>query len=306
MFDLGSLDTLSSKDLLKLTHVFVSHTHMDHFIGFDSILRIFLGREKKLHLFGPPDFFQQVEGKLRGYTWNLVDEYPNDLKLRISEVHSENIYTKEYLCREQFSVGIEKEVESFSKVILKEPSFRVEAALLDHKIPCLGFSLIENFYVNIMKDRLMELNLEVGSWINRFKAALYDNQDPETVFPITFKGKGNTAKKIEFKLGDLKDNIALISPGQKITYISDVIGSHENQKKILDLAKDSDHLFIEAAFLDRDKGTARKKYHLTAREAGELARQARAKRFTIFHFSPRYSGIFEEIRKEAMEAFLNL
>ena len=75
MFDLGDLSPLSSGDILKVTHVFVTHTHMDHFIGFDTMLRLFLGREKTLCLFGPPNFFKHVEGKLAGYTWNLVDEF---------------------------------------------------------------------------------------------------------------------------------------------------------------------------------------------------------------------------------------
>ncbi len=55
LFDLGDVGALSPKDLLKISHVFVSHTHMDHFIGFDQLLRILLGREKELHLFGQFD-----------------------------------------------------------------------------------------------------------------------------------------------------------------------------------------------------------------------------------------------------------
>ena len=48
VFDLGDINDLSAKDILKITHGFVSHTHMDHFIGFDRMLRLFLGRDKKL------------------------------------------------------------------------------------------------------------------------------------------------------------------------------------------------------------------------------------------------------------------
>jgi ribonuclease Z len=82
-----------------------------------------------------------------------------------------------------------------------------------------------------------------------------------------------------------------------------VINSPENRLKILKLALGADHLFIEAAFLDRDRDSARKKHHLTAREAGEIAGNAGVKRFTLFHFSPRYSHEVEEIQKEAVEAF---
>ncbi len=64
LFDLGDILSLTPREILKISHVFVTHTHMDHFIGFDRILRLALGREKDLHLYGPPEFFKNVEGKL--------------------------------------------------------------------------------------------------------------------------------------------------------------------------------------------------------------------------------------------------
>ena len=71
---------------------------------------------------------------------------------------------------------------------------------------------------------------------------------------------------------------------------------------MINLANKADYLFIEAAFLDRDKEIAQKKFHLTAREAGELARMSDVKHYTLFHFSPRYTDMAEEIEKEAREA----
>ena len=81
LFDLGDVSLLPSRKLLKVTHVFISHTHLDHFIGFDHLLRVCLGREKTLFFYGPPQFIDQVESKLRAYTWNLVENYPNNLLL---------------------------------------------------------------------------------------------------------------------------------------------------------------------------------------------------------------------------------
>src|SRR5215217_2969029 len=76
LFDLGHNDALGPTRLLRATDIFISHTHMDHFIGFDRVLRIALGRGKTLRLYGPPGLIGNVAGKLRGYTWNLVDGYP--------------------------------------------------------------------------------------------------------------------------------------------------------------------------------------------------------------------------------------
>ncbi len=45
IFDLGDTLPLSARDLLKISHAFITHTHIDHFIGFDRILGILLGRD---------------------------------------------------------------------------------------------------------------------------------------------------------------------------------------------------------------------------------------------------------------------
>jgi ribonuclease Z len=303
LFDLGELTSLTAKDLLKIDHVFVTHTHMDHFIGFDTLLRLFLGREKVLHLYGPPGFFNQVEGRLSGYTWNLVKEYDYNFVLKVVEVHEDHLLARTYACRKGF---IPEEIvqEPFSGVLLKTPSFYIEAALLDHRIPCLGLSLVENFYINIIKEGLRRLGLEIGPWINEFKKALYDETDLTAPFSVIWKKKGQREIKRSFILGDLVKEIALVSPGQKITYVTDVISNPENRVKILSLAKGAEHLFIEAAFMDGDNDTAKKKYHLTAKEAGEIAGEAGVKRFTLFHYSPRYNHMVEEIQREAMDAFL--
>jgi ribonuclease Z len=303
LFDLGDLHALSSRDLLKVTHVFVTHTHMDHFVGFDTLLRIFLGREKEIHLFGPSEFLSHVEGKLAGYTWNLVSEYPNNFELRVTEIQEERMLTRTYSCQERFQSERPPEVAPFSGILLKEPSFHVEGLLLDHRTPCLGLSLVENFYVNINKEALRKMDLSVGPWLTRFKNALYEKRDLNSEFIVTWEEGGKRIREKVFVLGELADQIGKVSPGQKIAYITDIIGSPENYKKVVQLAEGADHLFIEAAFLDRDSETAHKKYHLTAKEAGELAKKAGVKEFTLFHFSPRYNHQEAEIQKEALEAF---
>src|SRR5690349_1457644 len=89
LFDLGCNDGLGPTRLLRANEIFISHTHMDHFIGFDAVLRVALGRGKTLKLFGPPGLIDNIHGKLRGYTWNLVDGYP--LTIKVQEFHKHQI-----------------------------------------------------------------------------------------------------------------------------------------------------------------------------------------------------------------------
>jgi ribonuclease Z len=303
LFDLGDISSLSNRDILKLTHVFVTHTHMDHFIGFDTLLRASLGRDKTIHLFGPLDFCRQIEGRLSGYTWNLVNEYETELRLEINEVLPDRILKKSYNCRDKFARHREETAGNFTGTLIEEAKFKVEAEILDHRIPCLALSLQESMNVNIIKEKLKELQIEVGPWINDFKNAIYDRADPESQFTVSWESNGRLNVK-DFVLSDLIKSIAVITRGLKLAYITDAIASPENCEKIIRLAKDSDIVFIEAPFMHKDKEVAQKKSHLTAREAGELAARAGAKKLSLFHFSPRYHGNGHELEKEARDAYI--
>jgi ribonuclease Z len=67
-----------------------------------------------------------------------------------------------------------------------------------------------------------------------------------------------------------------------------------------EFAAGSDYLFIEAMFLRRMR-SAQEKYHLTARQAGSLARAGVTG--NPFHFSPKYTGQGDELRREVEDAF---
>ena len=299
LFDLGDVHSLSPKDILKISHVFVTHTHMDHFIGFDQLLRISLGREKILHLFGPQQFIRNVEGKLAAYSWNLVGNYRYRLSLHLTEVLGDHLLTREYLCQNEFKPSGKAVKHPFKEILFEGPAFEVSAAILDHSIPCLGFAIQERFQININKDRVDALGLHTGPWLTDFKQALYQGKDLKSEFEIP-----SAADKLQrFKLGELAEQIAIISPGQKIAYIADAAFTPANHKKIISLAKNSDHLFIEAAFLETHRDIAAEKNHLTARQAGVMAARAGAKQFTIFHFSPRYIDHEDLLQKEARIAY---
>ena len=190
LFDMGDQSPLTNADLLKVTHIFVSHTHIDHFIGFDRFLRIVFGREKTITLYGPENFIANVEGKLAGFTWNLVDRYDESLTLEVVEVHTGRLKKATFRAIEKFQRSDEREESWNGGVILDEPALSVSAAVLEHRVPCLGFALKEKFHVNINKDELTAMHLEPGEWLNRVKQSIYENasDDLPVQVPVGISG----------------------------------------------------------------------------------------------------------------------
>jgi ribonuclease Z len=301
-FDLGDIYNLSSREILKISHIFISHTHMDHFAGFDRVLRILLGREKTLYLYGPEGFLGNIEGKLSGYSWNLVRKFSNQLAIHATEISKNSLISQKYICQNGFKAASEPVKQPFCHIIHDESSIKITASILDHGIPSLGFALKEKFRINIRKDALEELRLIPGKWLFQFKQAVFERSDPESIFEVPCEENMiTTLKKYKFKY--LIDRLAIITEGRKVVYVADAAYTPPNVEKMIKLGEDADHLFIESAFLEKDIAHAVAKRHLTARQAGEIAGLAGAKRFTLFHFSPRYQNAEQLFYTEAMEAY---
>jgi len=298
LFDLGDLTALPPKKILRISDVFVSHTHMDHFFGFDRLLRICLGRDTAIRLYGPPGFSAQVEHKLAAYTWNLVENYPGDFVVDVWEVDSGwHARGTRLRCRNRFQREPLEPRRMHDGVLLDEPAFRVRAAFLDHGTACLGFAIEEKTHVNVWKNRLAELGLPVGPWLKELKDAVARNAPDETPVRAWWHDRDGEHERV-FSLGALKAEVLRLVPGEKICYVTDVAFHQDNVQRITALAADASQLFIECVFLDQDADHAARKHHLTARQAGSIAREAGAKLVIPFHFSPRYADREAELRGE--------
>jgi ribonuclease Z len=301
LFDLGQNDALAPAELLRVSHVFVSHCHIDHFIGFDRLLRLFLARDKKLYLFGPPGIIDCVDGKLRGYTWNLVDTY--GFAIEVAEVAPDVIRRVLFPAAQAFRPQALSSLPFVDGVVLDEPAFLVRTAHLDHKIYSLGFALEEKRHLNVDTEYLRRLGVPTGPWLTELKHALHREEPDEFVVTAKWRQKDGKEGQRAFRLGEVRGQLVKETRGQKITYVVDTLYSPDNEARIARLARDADLFFCESPFLGEDEDQATKRYHLTARQAGLLGRAATAKKLVVFHFSPRYAGQAERIYREAQEAF---
>lgn len=303
LFDLGDIRALAPRKILRLTDVFVSHTHMDHFMGFDWLLRVCLGRSLKMRLFGPPGFIDQVEHRLAAYTWNLVENYDTDFTLEVIEAYpSDTARRAVFRCKAAFRREDAESLTLHDGVLLDEESFLVRGVFLDHRTPCLAFALEEKEHINVWKNRLVEMGLPTGPWLQDLKRAVRAGAAGDTLIRAYWQ-EGDIMHERLLTLCELKAQALHIVDGQKIGYVTDAVYHEENARRIVMLAKNADVLFIETPFLEQDAARAASRYHLTARQAGKLARRAGVKTVIPFHFSPRYDDAGESLRRELVQAF---
>jgi ribonuclease Z len=299
LFDVGEIASLAPRRIRRVDQVFVSHAHIDHFVGFDHLLRLLVGHEKSVQLFGPPGFAEHVFHKLQAYRWNLVENYPCDLVFDVSELGTENsISTTRFRLRKAFAAEPLGSRKTIAGVLCDEPTHRISAAILEHGTPCLAFALQEAAHVNVWKNRLIERGLPVGPWLLSLKKAVVERRADDHLIRIE---EAATSDRL-VPLASLRD-LVTVAAGQTIAYVTDVADMPANRAAIVALIQNADILFIEAAFAGSDAALARERAHLTTTAAGEIAREANVRRVEPFHFSPRYAGEQERMLAEVMAAF---
>ncbi|WP_457642776.1 ribonuclease Z [Persephonella sp.] len=292
LFDVGNIRRLDRHLVRKITKVFITHTHMDHFIGFDHLLRNKIGKEHTVELFGISPLADNVHCKLQGYTWNLV-EYEPRLVFRLKQYNEGLFETFSYDIKRKFAKDFIKEEKVETDTIYENQFYRVRFAVLDHKIPVMGYSFEYKDRLLLKKDAVSGLPLQ-GREIGLFKQFLEDESN---------KGRKFKIKDREYSWEELREKYSYIQKGIKISYITDVVFSQENVKKIVNLVKGSDVLYCESVFLSKDKEQASKVYHLTTDQTAYIAKEAGVKKLVVFHFSRRYGNGRDEILEEIKNLF---
>jgi len=296
LFDLGRLDRLNAASCLRLSHVFVSHTHMDHFMGFDQLLRLTLPRDRELTVCGPPGLIDNIAGKLAGYTWNLTESYL--FRLVVLERHERHLARAGFRAATGFVREPLPDLPSPPGELVATAGFRVETATLNHRIPCLAFAVVEPRHLNVRSDVLQARGFRPGRWLSELKAAIRAEDDAAPIVVATEDG----ARTID--AGALRRELVDDRPGQRVTYVVDTLFEPESAERIVALASSADVFYCESRFLDVDRDEAEKRHHLTARQAGFLARAAGARRLEVLHFSPRYQGMAQAFHTEARAEYV--
>ena len=303
LFDCGDLSTLSPRHLLRVEALAVSHAHLDHWADFDRLLRVLVGREKRLPVVGPAGFADRLFHRLQAYTWNLADRVPGALAFEVTEVAPGASHRPRTLLRLHGGFRPEALPEVPAQAdgtILAFGRVRLRAAALDHGTPSVGFAVEEAVRLNVWRTRLDARGLPVGPWLAGLKAAVAAGAADDAPVPV-FARIADAACAPVLPLGALR-GLLEATRGQRMAYLTDFADTPENRAAAIELASGADILFIEAPFAASDAALAADRQHLTTQAAGEIARAAGARRVEPFHFSPRYRGQEARLLAEVAEA----
>lgn len=292
LFDAGDNSALSLERLGDLEAVFVTHHHVDHFIGLDRIVRANLDRDKVLHVFGPQETIRRVYDRVKSY------EYPffefQKMTLSLHEILPGRRRSALLECSKHFREPEVDETAWNGEPLFETEASRVEGAFVDHTVPCLAFALAVKPALKPDPEKLAAGPLRPGPWVREVQKLARANAPGDTSV---------SAGAERHPLGMLVDNYFVETPGHRITYVTDTTWSDASRPALLALAEGAHRLYCDSFYAQAQLGQAEKYRHMTAPQAAELATLAGVEELVLIHFASRYRGRYELLLDEARAIF---
>jgi len=236
----------------KINYVVISHLHPDHFIGLIGLLCSWglLRRHHMLNIVCPEGLKEIIEIQLKHSKIEL--HYP------LKYIHPNN----------------ENEA-----LVLKTESFELYSYLLQHRVPCYGYKLVETAHERkLLPEKLKESGLPYEAY-GMFKTSQdFTDENSITHSYLNYTVDGPRSRSFVY----FTDTSLLMN--------------------LAPLIKGCDLLYHDATFMDDIAGKAFETGHSTAKEAAELAHEAKVGKLLLGHFSSRY-GNLEVLKEEAKTIF---
>jgi len=236
-------------------------------LGLMKISRIFISHWHADHFSGLLGLIQTME--MEGREEPLYIYGPPR-----TEEFTENILDTGYFQR-NFDIFVEDIIEG--EEIVGE-GYKVQPFEVDHGINAFGYSFEEDSSKKANKQKMKELGLEASPKIGELKDGEEIEWNGEKISP---------------------EDVIEEMPGRKVVYSGDTAKCDN----LIEHAKNADLLIHEATcmheMIDERGG------HTSAKQAGEIAKEAEVGKLVLTHLSRRYQGKDEELLKEAREEFEN-
>jgi ribonuclease Z len=163
-------------------------------------------------------------------------------------------------------------------IVHEDEAFSIEARFLEHGVENLGWRITEKPKRKFDKAKLNAAGVK-GPNVRLL----------EEKGEITLDEKRITL-----------DEVSWVKPGDALAIAIDTLPC----QAAIDLAHNAKLFLCESTYLESHRELAEKHHHLTAKQAAEIAKAAKAEKLVLTHFSARYQDS-EDFAKEARPIFPN-
>jgi len=296
MFDCGQIHHLAKRNFTRLDAVFISHAHMDHWMGIDSVIRHLIVADRTIDIFGPAGLGDRMEHKLAGYDWNLTEDYW--CSFRVHEISDQSVRSWFFAGADGFNRREAGQRSRTDRLVYQTPHCRVLAEICDHDIPSIIYRIDEKPAFLIDRKRLSELGLTPGPWLAELKKHYFStSSEPfDRAAPID-----NSQPPANADVADPNALIAKIISRQKprsLGYVSDISYCEDNLARILLFMPDLELLICECTYLAADRHRARAADHLCSSDLSQLLQQLEPGAVLPMHLSKSYRRCPERLYRE--------
>lgn len=296
LFDCGQLHHMAKRVIKSTAALFVSHAHMDHFMGFDTLVRQVLVSPRRFDVFGPPGLADKVEHKLAAYDWNLHEKFW--CTFRVLEIHPEKVVKWLFPGPRRFARIFDGIGGRGDSIIFENRWVKVEARQADHRIPVLVYRLSEQSAFVLDPNRVIRAGLVNGPWIAELKKQFYQGKLGKEPLTVMCSGEPGTRELKVHDTACLYDCLVKRTVTPSIGYMTDIGYSDENEKVVTNLLKGVTLLVGECAFLADHKKKARQSYHLCTQDMNRLLAKIKPACYLPVHLSKSCSSRSAELYRE--------
>lgn len=296
LIDCGRIHHLAKRVLKSLSVLFITHAHMDHFMGIDTFIRSVHVSPRTTDIFGPPGIADKIAWKLSGYDWNLTEPYW--CSFRVHEVFPDRIETSLFSGPDGFARNQRQERERVDRVIFRNEYLKVEAEQCDHKIPTLIFRVTELPSFHVDDAKIERAGLVRGDWLRTLRKRFYHPEPAAEPLTVLRRRGEETVEEPVKDCGALYESIRGDRPEAGVGYVTDIGFSERNLEKVLAMMKGVTLLVCECSFLKVDRDKARISAHLCTSDVNCLADRLRPDFLLPMHLSKSYIHNWERLYEE--------
>ncbi|XP_075231282.1 ribonuclease Z-like [Lycorma delicatula] len=276
----------------KITKIFITHLHGDHFFGLPGLLATITAHvtgsnsvnlppkhrlNHTVHVYGPQG--------LRSFMHHTFLLSENTVKIKY-KIHELRIPPELFINRPPVLDIVENTLNCSANIgirgrdiyekdniwdIFSNGIISVKATMIKHKVPTFGYVISEKDTLgNLNVDKLRDIGLDPGPFCKNIK-------------------EGKPFKAKDGRIIEASEVLGPTVRGRKVT----ILGDTANPYSIRKLAMNSDVVVHEATFQDKDTMKANRSLHSTPSMAALFAKKIRAKTLILNHFSQRYSPSFK-------------